>query len=396
MKTNISVAEAESIILSNLFIPREETVSSSAMQGRVLAEDIKADRDFPPFNRVAMDGICIRFEDYSKGIRNFKITGVQAAGAESVALTGTGNAIEVMTGAILPENADVVIRYEDLEIVDDEATLKISSVREWQNIHLMGSDHKKGDEVMPAGIKINYPETGVISTVGIQNIKVKSLPEIAVISTGNELVDIKEIPLPHQIRKSNVHVLRSMCERNGIAGNLFHFNDDRDEMEAGLKSVLKDHDCLLLSGAVSMGKFDFLPEVLIRLGVKPLFHRVEQRPGKPFWFGVTEDSKAVFAFPGNPVSTTICARRFFLPWLWRSMGISPLNQFMQIESEIEFKPNLTYFLPVIIDRSTGKAIPKPGHGSGDLANLVGTDGFVELPAHETIHSTENTFPFYFW
>lgn len=379
----ISVVEAQSIILSRTRQYGTALVTLESATNRILAEDVYADRDFPPFNRVAMDGICIQHSYFQQGQRQFEVCGVQAAGSAQLLLE-EGKALEVMTGASLPHQADTVIRYEDLSIQNGTVTINVDSVKKGQNIHKQGSDHQQGDQILSSGKKIRPTEVAILATVGKAQVNVLKLPKIAIVSTGDELVDIDTAPLPHQIRKSNVHALSALLKKYCIEADLIHLPDNRDKINQTLKHLLNKYDAILMSGAVSKGKFDFIPEALDHLGVEKHFHRVAQRPGKPFWFGTTS-SCVVFAFPGNPVSTFACAVRFFDPWLKKSLKLETENLNAILSKPVHFKPSLTYFMQVKTYMNEGKLMAEPcqGNGSGDLANLSNVNGFLELPADNT-------------
>lgn len=397
MNKPISVEEADRLITTALYSPVSEACDLSEATNRVLVEDITADRDFPPFHRVAMDGIAIRYDDFHNGCRTFTIQGVQPAGNPPQILEEGYTCVEVMTGAVLPIGADTVIRYEDLNHADDQFDIVVEDIRPKQNVHHQGTDQKIGDILIPSGKYISPADVGILATVGKHQVQVHSLPKIAIISTGDELVDVSETPLPHQIRKSNVHVLSSFLLQLGMTADSFHLNDELHSIRNQLPGLIADYDVLLLSGAVSKGKFDHLPDVLLENGIRPEFHGVQQRPGKPFWFG-RNDHTTVFAFPGNPVSTTLCAVRYFIPWFKQSMGIPSQPVQIELGSDVYFKPALTYFVPIELRMEHHKliGIPHPGHGSGDLANLTRADGFMELPAGEEHHHAGNLYPFHGW
>lgn len=394
-----TIEQATDIILSNTFSFGEESVPLSLATGRVLRENLIADRDFPPFNRVSMDGIAIQFEYFANGKRAFEIEGLQAAGAPQMTLEDAGNCLEVMTGAVLPQGTDTVIRYEDVDIKAGVAAIQVEDVVAKQNIHQRGTDRAAGSLIVGRGGLISPAEIGVAATVGRQLLAVSKKPRVAIISTGDELVDVGEQPLPHQIRKSNVHNLAAAVSEWGILANLFHLPDEKNAIREILTEVLKNHDAVLLSGGVSAGKLDFVPDVLEELNVEKLFHKVSQRPGKPFWFG-RNDSTVVFAFPGNPVSSFMCLNRFFKPWLMGSYGLLPFAERHAILSkDFYFKPDLTYFLQVKINYGKdGRliAVPIEGKGSGDLANLVDADAFLELPRGRSQFKKGEVFPVFFY
>jgi molybdopterin molybdotransferase len=351
-----------------------------------------------------MDGIAIDFDVYSSRLRsnkplNFKIEGIQAAGSEQISLNNSENCIEVMTGAVLPNNADTVIRYEDVTIENGIATIDVDAINKNQNIHPKGKDGKVGDLLIKQNTKISAAEIGVLATVGKAFVKVAKHPKVMIVSTGDELVGVDETPLAHQIRRSNVFTLVSLLERLNIPSETAHITDDKPVLKSKIDSYLKAYDVLLFSGAVSKGKFDFLPEVFEELGVEKLFHKVAQRPGKPFWFGrfasigmseqgVYQNEKEnirkntlVFGFPGNPISTFVNCLAYFYPWHYKSVGLKVEEETAILSEDVSFKPNLTCFLQVKLSYKFGHLIATPiaGNGSGDLASLVNSDAFIQLP-----------------
>ncbi len=311
----ITVEKATNIILDHIVDFGQEEVALEASIGRVLKEKLTADRDFPPFHRVTMDGVAIRYDAYAEGLRAFYIQGLQAAGNPQEQLKNTTHCIEVMTGAMLPDRADTVIPYEQLEVYNGHANILTETVKAGQNIHRLGEDRKASDMLVDANRVISSAEIGVAATVGKSRIKVAKLPKVVVVSTGDELVSVDEDPLPFQIRSSNVHQIRAILSSWGIEAELLHIRDDEAETFRALEKCVAYYDVIILSGGVSKGKLDFVPGALTRLDVKQLFHRVKQRPGKPFWFGMVPDVVTVFALPGNPVSSFMCVHRYFVPWL---------------------------------------------------------------------------------
>lgn len=403
----ISVTEATDLILQHHLELSSEHVPLPQCPGRVLREDLIADRDFPPFDRVTMDGIAISYESWERGSRSFKIQEVAAAGESQKNLKDPTHCIEIMTGAILPEGCDTVIRYEDLHIVDNEVEVNVKEIVQGQNVHQRGIDRKEGDVIVKQGIQLSAAEIGVAATIGKSSLQVNAVPKIAVISTGDELVDINEIPLPHQIRKSNVHQIAAVLQSHGITVKSYHIADDAKEVESTLKKILAEYDAVILSGGVSAGKFDYVPDALEKLGVKKLFHGVAQRPGKPFWCGISSSQQPtangqrliVFALPGNPISSFMCTIRYIVPWLEKTLGIPPRQQFAILAEDITFKPTLTYFLQVKLKYHRDgrlRAHPVPGHGSGDLANLVDADAFLELEEGQHIYHEGGSFRVWEW
>ncbi|MCB0655270.1 MAG: molybdopterin molybdotransferase MoeA [Saprospiraceae bacterium] len=393
----ISVEEALQILDSHTVHFGSEIVDLDEANGRILEEDVFADRPFPPFHRVTMDGIAIRYATYGQGRRAFAVEQIAAAGAPQCRLMDQEACIEVMTGAILPEGVDTVIRYEDIRMDESGATI-FAEVRLGQNIHRCGEDHPRGARLIPAGTLLSAAEIGVAATVGRSRVKVARLPRVLLVSTGNELVNIDQQPQPHQIRKSNVYRIAATLKAMGLKADLLHLQDDYESILTHLGARLDKYDVMLLSGGVSKGKYDYLPEALDALGVVKHFHRIAQRPGKPLWFGSRAGGPVVFAFPGNPISSFLCTHAYFIPWLQKSLGFPQKQQPHAVLSEtIEFKPDLTYYLEVSLEyRSNGTlyAIPRQGHGSGDLANLMRADAFIKLPRGQEVYPAGGTYPVY--
>jgi len=389
----VSVEKALQAVLNSTQDFGVEEIPFIKSVGRILKEEISADRDFPPFNRVSMDGIAIDFASFKQGQKSFEIEGIQAAGSKQIKLQNAKNCIEVMTGAVLPKSANTVIRYEDVTIKNGIATINVASLNDRQNVHLKGKDGNVGDILISENTMISAAEIGVLATVGKSFIKVAKQPKVMIVSTGDELVGVDEIPLEHQIRRSNVFSLVSLLERLNISSETAHVTDEKPVLKSKIKKYLQEYDVLLFSGAVSKGKYDFLPEVFDELGVKKLFHKVAQRPGKPFFYGET-DSCNVFGFPGNPISTFVNCLAYFYPWYYKSVRLKVDVEIAVLGEDVFFKPNLVYFLQVKLETRKGEliAFPIKGNGSGDLASLVNTDAFIQLPNDNIEFKKGNTFP----
>ena len=404
----ISAKEALKTVLNSAQDFGVEEIPFLKSVGSILKEEIFADRDFPPFNRVSMDGIVIDYTSFKNGQRAFKIEGIQAAGSEQITLLNVENCIEVMTGAVLPNNANTVIRYEDVKIDNGFATITIDTINKGQNIHTKGRDSKSGALLIQKNTIISAAEIGVLASVGKSVVKVVKQPKVMIVSTGDELVGVAETPLAHQIRRSNVFTLVSLLKRLHIPSETDHITDDKPILKSKIATYLKEYDVLLFSGAVSKGKYDFLPEIFKELGLEKRFHKVAQRPGKPFWFGysaalsmsnqggnIIRDKKTVvFGFPGNPISTFVNCLAYFYPWYYKSGGLEFKEEAAILAEDINFKPNLAFFLQVKLVSKNGQlmAYPIKGNGSGDLASLVKTDAFIQLPSDKIEFKKGEFFP----
>lgn len=389
----ITSNEALSIILRQRFPIATMEIAIEEALHYFLKEDIRADRDFPPFDRVSMDGIALDIARFEQGQRSFTIENVQAAGSPQLSLQQAEHCIEVMTGAVLPKNTNVVIPYEQVKIEGKTATILKDELTYFKNIHKKGLDRAKDSVLIPKNRKISAAEIGIMATVGKTTVQVIKPPKVLIVSTGNELVDIPENPLPHQIRRSNVYMLKGLLQQLQIRPEIAHLPDTKEEIVVRIAGYIQQYNVLIFSGSVSKGKYDFLPDVLRDLGVKKLFHKVAIRPGKPFWFGV-KNCLPVFAFPGNPVSTFIGCIKYFFPWYYKICEIAPAKEKAVLTEDFEFKRPLTYFLQVTLQHINGElfATPKKGKGSGDLANLVDADAFLELPGERTNFKKGDSYP----
>jgi len=381
----LTPAEADQLIGQHLQCLPIESLPLAQCAGAVLRENIYAERDQPPYDRVAMDGVALASEAVSAGERSFRIQAIQGAGDAPLTLGAKADCIEVMTGAVLPAGCDSVVPVEKLAIEHGQAALAPDvRVEPWQNVHRRGSDTRQGALLLTAGQRLRAPEIAIAASAGMARIRVASQPMLAVISTGNELIEPGEPVLAHQVRRSNAYAIVSALREHGfqrVADD--HLRDDAGELRERLRFHLETHDVLVLSGGVSMGRFDLVPQVLGELGVRTIFHKVAQRPGKPLWFGVAPSGAAVFGLPGNPVSTLVCLTRYVLPALRGSLGQSPERaQRLALGAPITVTPALTHFVPVRLeadDWGRDWAVPAPTNGSGDFTGLAGTEGFVELP-----------------
>ena len=402
----LSVAEAFARVRATARPLSAETVALPQAAGRVLAETLAADRDFPPFNRVAMDGIALRHAAWAGGQTAFAVEHTQYAGAPARPLLNPAAAVEVMTGAVLPPGTDAVVRYEDLLLVDRRATIQIPPpAAPGVNIHRQAADRRAGDVLLVPGTRLGPAELAVAATVGAANVRVARAARLAVVSTGDELVGINKTPLPHQIRRSNAYALQALFVQVGADVSLFHLTDEITSLRQGLTNILgAGFDAVVLSGAVSKGRADHLPGLLRELGVVEIFHEVQQRPGKPMWFGARADGPVVFGLPGNPVSTFLTACRYVRPWL-RAVQ-QPADAEATIAApeapapavltvDIHFKPQLAHFVPVRLTvdaEGRRQATPLRVGGSGDLAALVGADAFLELPPEPEVFAAGSAWP----
>jgi len=370
--------------------------------GGTLRENIYAERDYPPFDRVCMDGIAIASEAARRGLRRFAVQATQAAGAPPLTLANAESVIEVMTGASLPWGTDCVIPLEHY-VLDQGVVMLTGPVNDtpFRNVQRRGEDGRHGTLMLEAGTLLGAPEIAIAASAGLARVRVSSQPAFMVISTGDELVEPGEPIAGHQIRRSNTYaVIAALRARGFDRVSNDHLLDEEAMLSDRLSLHLATHEVLILSGGVSMGRFDLVPKVLQSLGVRQVFHRVAQRPGKPLWFGIGPRGQAVFGLPGNPVSTLICLVRFVIPAIIIAMGTRrPAAERIGLAISVHFDLPLAYFLPVVVQIDEwGRpwASPRPTNTSGDFLSLIGTDGFVELPPGPVTYPKGFVAPLYRW
>ena len=385
----LTAAEASRAIADAMPAFDTETVFLDEACGRVLRQPVIAERDQPPFDRVTMDGIAISFDAWEDGTRTFKVQGTQHAGDAVQTLSDPLNCIEIMTGGVLPEGTDCVIAVERISVDGGVATIEEGyEPTRRQFVHPRGSDYRQGVEVLADQTMISPAEVAVIASCGLAEVEVSCQPVIRVVSTGNELIEPGNPIELQQVRMSNGPALVAMLKQQGFENTeRVHIEDNRDELRNRLSALFANTDVLVLSGGVSMGKADFVPDVLASLGVDVVFHKISQRPGKPMWFGIGPGRQVVFALPGNPVSSLVCCRQYVLPALFEASGRRAAeSSFAVLTEDVVFNPDLTCFLPVRTATDTDGAVratPVQTNTSGDFAALSGTDGYVELPKDES-------------
>lgn len=399
MRKLIEPSEARQHIVAHL--PRIPVITCPLKKaaGRVLREAIVADRDFPPFNRSMMDGYALRAKEVVPDAI-FKIVDTAPAGTTITCNhTSTNSCIEIMTGAILPNGADCVVPYEAttkvaadrIRIIDQEP------IRRGDFVHHQGSDLLCGNVLLEPGCMIGSRESAAAATCGYHELKVSKLPSIAIACSGDELVDVDQQPEANQIRRSNDTCIETALKRLQIkAAECTHLPDAPDTTLTRLKSLIAKNDFVIVSGGISMGQKDFIPGLLGKLGLTCHFHGVAQRPGKPMGYW-TNSNCAVFALPGNPLSTLTCLHHYVIPAIRKAMGLtSPLRtQPLTLTASETKRKDLTVFLPVNL-RPDNKATPCPPQNSGDLVRILQSDGYVVIPSDEIEADPCRTYLFHPW
>lgn len=381
----ISVSACEEKTLASAFTTSASLPLTAAL-GKVLAKDVLAAQVSPPFHRVAMDGIAIAFDAYAHGQRDFSCLGLALAGKPALRLTDPHACIEVATGAVLPEGCDTVIPYENLERKSAHFMLN-APVSRWQNVHKKGSDHAAGTILLSAGSRLFAPQIAALAALGENHAQVYGLASAHIMATGEELYLPGESVPEYGIYCSSAPAIAAML-KPFLQTSWGKVGDTPEIMASAMHQALSEHDCLVITGAVSKGAPDVVPEILKQLGANIVFHGVAQKPGKPFLFATLAE-KFIFALPGNPVASLIVVRRYLVPFLLATMKLQDQVPNVVWQQHTTIHNDFTHFIPVIFEDSL--AIPVPMTGSGDWGALAKSAGFIE------IHKNSGPkVPFYPW
>jgi molybdopterin molybdotransferase len=360
-----------------------ETVGLLAASGRVLAEPVVADRDFPPFRRAMRDGYAVHSADLAQLPATLEVIGEIKAGATDMSVeVRLGQAASIMTGAPAPAGADAVVMVEYTSVSGNRVVVT-RGVRAGDNIVPVGSEARKGQVLLEPGTRLGYSETAAVASVGKTDVAVFRRPVVAILSTGDEVVEISEQPGPSQIRNSNSYSLAVQVQQAGGEPQLVGIA--RDEM-SNLRTLIAKglhSDLLLLTGGVSMGKYDLVEQVLEEFGAEFLFTGAQIQPGKPIVFGEAR-GKYFFGLPGNPVSTMVTFEVFAKPLLQALEGVSPAPlTFLhaRLKSEIKTKTGLKRFLPGLLSGEFEQCQVELArwHGSGDVAATARANCYIVIP-----------------
>jgi molybdopterin molybdotransferase len=379
----VSFQEALASLLGHVPLCDVELCPIEQATGRILRQVLVADRAYPAFDRVMMDGYALRFSDWQAGHRNFRITGSAPAGHPQASLSSElATCVEIMTGAPCPVGADCIIPVEDSTAGPTSTVIfsETAGPAAGRSIHRCGSDAAVGQPLLAVGTRLGSREIGVAASCGAALLEVACLPKIAVIATGDELVAVTETPAPHQIRQSNAHSLAAALSRGGFPpASVSVLRDDSAQARPLLAALLAEHDFLVLTGAVSQGARDFVPTLLNELGAKKLFHGVAHRPGKPAGAWLGPRGQLILALPGNPVSALTGLHTFVIPALTAASGMTALPQrLVTLEGNGLQLSGFTRHLPVTL-RTDGRAEPTQIGNSGDFIGLLKSVGYVTLP-----------------
>jgi molybdopterin molybdotransferase len=387
----ISVDEALEKVLREIDPLPAEEVSLRQAHGRCLAQEIRAAADMPPFDRSAMDGYAIRREDVAGAPAELRVVEEIPAGHDPVRSVGRGEAARIMTGAALPSGADMVVMVERTERLDGGCRVRILDAGErGQHIRRAGEDLRAGSALLEPGRFLGAPEIALLAAEGRAKVRVGSVPGVAILPTGDELVPVDRTPRGSQIRETNSWLLATLLRRIGIEPRLLGIVPDEPEalgrsIREGLKSEI-----LLVTGGVSMGEYDLVGDALKAAGCRAVFEKVAIQPGKPLFFGIVDDPRAVvFGLPGNPASSVVDFLVFVRPALRRMMGapepVEPLPA-ARLASSFRRAPGRRGYLPARVEAGPDGALlvrPVPSMGSADLVALGRANAFLVTPETES-------------
>jgi molybdopterin molybdotransferase len=351
--------------------------------GYVLAQEVRSDREYPPFDRSTRDGYAVRAAEASQGASLRCVGEIKAGDTVSEPLT-RGTCVQIMTGAAVPAGADAVVMIEFTQR-NGGAIIFTRPTQTGQNIVPHGSEARAGDLALSAGLRLGYAELAVAAQVGATTLRCHRKPRVAILSTGDEVVPVGDIPGPFHIRNSNTVSLAAQVQLAGgdpvpLGNARDHVEDLAAKMEEGLRE-----DVLVLSGGVSMGKYDLVESVLKSVGAEFFFDAVALRPGKPTVFGRCRNT-LVFGLPGNPVSTMVTFQLFVIPAIDILSGTKPRPLPLlgaTLKESIQEKAGLTHFLPAVLEwpqPAAPEVRPLRWQGSGDIAALTHANCFLVVPA----------------
>ena len=369
----ISVAEADRLLAELAPPAQTEEVPLDQAVDRILAAHVAADRDGPPYDRVAMDGYAVAAAERDP----WTVASSQFAGRPPLTRPDGATAIEVATGSVLPLGCDAVVPYEQTVRSAETVTLLAGmNVLPRQHVHGKGADYRQGQPLLASGTRLRSPHLHALASVGVDRVPVLRRLRWSLGSTGDELVEVDSTPEPWQIRRSNAQAIAGEAGAWGLSPSRQRvLPDDPLRLRAGVEELLAGADVLVLTGGVSAGKLDLVPSVLADLGYRTVFHKISQKPGKPLWCGVSKGvhPTVVFGLPGNPVSSLFAFRRYVLPWLLGAEGRRPPDQRIEAWGLKPPPAGQTVFLPW----STTEG-PLAAQGSGDFLSLTRSTGFIEV------------------
>ena len=364
------------------WMPAESVPLLDSMH-RVLREDICSDADSPRFDKAIRDGFAVRFEDLAQVPAVLSVIGEARAGMAAGVTIERSQCCEIMTGAPLPEGANAVVMVENTERLSPASVRILKTARENEGLLRRGAEARKGETILRAGRRIGLADLGLLAGTGKSNVKVSKKPRVAVIATGDELVEVHQEPQPGQIRNSNTYTICAQVKEAGAEPVLLGIGrDNLEDLRGKIRHGL-EHDLLLVSGGVSMGKYDLVESVFAEFGVEVLFDKIAMKPGKPTVFG-HRGNTYVFGLPGNPISTMVAFQVFVRPlilFLLKAGNTSPKILEAKLEAPARCDPERAALVPALVRFENGQywIQTAPWKGSSDLVGLARANALIMIP-----------------
>lgn len=353
---------------------------------RILREDVFLDADSPPFDKAIRDGFAVRFEDLAQVPAVLTVVGESRAGAGSDTTVERGQCCEIMTGAPLPPGADAVVMVEHTERLSPASVRILRTTRENEGLLRRGAEARKGDMILRSGRRIALADVGLLASAGKSMVAVSKRPRVAVIATGDELVEVDQMPVSGQIRNSNTYTICAQVKEAGAEPVVLGIGrDDLDDLRQKIRHGL-EHDVLIVSGGVSMGKYDLVEDVFAEFGVEVQFDQIAMKPGKPTVFG-HRGNTYVFGLPGNPISTMVAFHMFVRPlilFLLKAENTSPKILEAKLEAAAKCDPQRAALVPALVRFEAGQYWIRtaPWKGSSDLVGLARANALIMIPQRE--------------
>ena len=401
----LTVADALNKILATVSPFAITETALEHANGLTLAENVHSPGDLPAFDKSLMDGYAVRLPDVGTGKATLRVVDVVTAGRVSTRSLAPGESIQIMTGALLPQGADLVVKVEETQRDGDLVMITMKPPAAGANLIRQGTSVRAGERVLSAGLTLNGARIGALAELGQAVVRVRRRPRVAILATGDELVPIGATPAAGQIRNSNGAMLAAQIQSaGGVVESVGIARDNQDDLRQKIDQGLQC-DLLILSGGVSAGTLDLVPGTLAEAGVCEVFHKVEMKPGKPIWFGqraMNEQSSCyVFGLPGNPVSSLVCCELFVRTAIRKMMGAEPAApEPMTAALEHDYSTRAdrpTYHPAKLTWTPAGMTVSfVPWHGSSDLCGTVSANGMAYLSGEQREYRMGEHLDVYAW
>lgn len=378
----ITTEKAAELLREYPLLLKKRTIPLLEAAGMYCAEPVAAKVAVPPFDNSAMDGYAFRWTDFDPQ-KTMNIAGEVAAGETKVERIEKGTAVRIFTGAMVPEGADTVVMQEKTRVEAGLLWIDDDKLRQGGNVRKAGSQSALGDSLLQSGQKLTPGAMGLLASAGVPEVSVWEMPAVSVVVTGNEIVAPGKPLLPGQVYECNSFSLLSALSQQGIKANLFYASDTIADLRHRLETALETSDLVLITGGVSVGDYDLVVPTLTELGVECVFHKLKQKPAKPFYYG-TKGAKRIFGLPGNPASVLTCWYAWIRPYMLEAVGVSTGSIFQTalLENEYRQKPGLTHFVKANLQ--SGKVQVLAGQESFRLDAFAQANCFIKTDAETEV------------